>query len=343
MKSITRITTRLSLAFALLMTCGATSAIAADLVADIPSGWKVAPTWFAVGGNKVSVILHPIDFEPTIAGSKILTISTSGSAVCDIQGKAFYFQYSPDGSALLIHSNTQTTPIVASLNPLTCVTQWSKSPDTRLFKFCPDGTCVFARDVRSEWSAPGNVVEIFDLNGATIRRITLEHPPVGILPFAQGSRFLLALRRDLAFFKDEPTLVREWKTALPAPDQPVTGLVPLGPNLAMASQEYGHFRLVRPDGTSPYVFDPTALDAADPTRNFGDYASYQPSTTPLANKLLLFNGTEDALLLDVVTGALTGKRLSLTPVPGVKPFPMVSDGKLVFYSNVQVRVRSITF
>lgn len=319
--------------------------LAADQVVTVPSGWSVCPYRFAASSQGVALMLYPTTSDPFVSTSKIMLVGLSGTTtLTELPGKAFAIAFSPNGSYLLVHHNGSDGPKVSLLSGTTGSVIWTKTAEPRLFEFSATGTVIAARKVKSEWTASGSTIEVFDLTGTSLRTVDLNVPVTGAVLANGDSNVILALGQTLAAFDfSQVPMARTWSLDLGSSDGPLIGVSSLGTDRFMASEELGRFKVIKWNGTVDYTFDPTTLAAGDPGRPFKVYASYNAYPTPLANKLLLYNGTYDALLLDLTTGNLTSKALNMAFPQGFKVIPQVGSGRLVAVSDTQVLVRSINF
>lgn len=330
---------------AALLILAAASAAAADRIVSIPSGWTVCPYIFSASSQGIALILYPTTSDPFDSTSRIMLIPISGAPkLTELQGKAFAISTTPSGTYVLVHHNNADGPKVSLLSGTSGDVVWTKANEPRQFAFSATGNALFARRVKSEWTGAGTDVEVFNLAGATIRRVDLSTIPRAVLLSDSDSDVVLALERTIERFDfSQVPMVKSWSQSLAAGDEPLSSLGVIGADRFVASQELGKFRVMKWNGTVDYTFDPASLDAADPSRNFGDYASYMPYATPLANKLLLFNGSYDGLILNLTNGALTSKSLDLAAPGGFKLIPHFESSQLVFASDTQIRIRSISF
>lgn len=67
----------------------------------------------------------------------------------------------------------------------------------------------------------------------------------------------------------------------------------------------------------------------------------KPYSTSAPLKLLLFNGSANAFVLDLFNNSLTPKTLDLSTPPGFNLIKMVSSSRLVFFSDHQILIREI--
>ena len=321
-----------------------TAADAADQTLSIPTGWTASPYRFAASAQRSAFILYPAASNPYLTSSKIMIAATSGAPVfAELTGKAFAISQSPNGSYVLVHQDGPDARRVTLLSATTGATVWTKSNDNREFAFSATGSALFAHKVQGE-SAAGNVVEVFDLAGAMTRRVSFDTTITSAVVADDGSQVVVAMGRTVSAFRfPGGSTVTEWSMNLGGSDEPISQLRSLGPDRFLVLQELGHFKVVRWSGTVEYTYNPAALDAADPARSFEDYASYEVYPTPLANKLLLFRNSPDALILNLTTGALTSKSIDIAAPQGFSLMNLVESNRIVFNSATQLRVRSISY
>jgi hypothetical protein len=159
-----------------------------------------------------------------------------------------------------------------------------------------------------------------------------------------ASGVIVAIGRTVTAFRlVDGSITPEWSFDLGTVDPPIHRLESLGPNRFAVLEELGYFKVVRWDGTIEYSYNPEALDAADPARTFEEYASYRVFPTPLADKLLLFRNSSDALILNLTTGTLTSKSIEIAAPQGFELMHQIISSRMVFNSGTHLSVRTIGF
>ena len=367
-----------------------TSLAAADQTVAVPSGWKVCGDFFAARSTGVAVVLYPASGEPV--RSKILQVQGSTVSAIDVPGKVVALEYSPNGSYLLAkHLRSEGPAVTSFLSASTGTIVWSR-PDTRSFHFSGTGAVVYAVQGWSENARPSNAIEMFSLQGGSLRRTeatrpvtepTILHDPSaqaspvpgpdtvhekGTQTVAVAGEPVEAVRspavlttaailddgRRVVEVADQRLVIANTLCAVPeetwsARLQPeegfeahplITRVVPLSGERFLLTGLTGRFKVVRADGVTEYVYQPSVLDAADATRTLQDYASYLPFKTANAAKLLLFRGSSDALLLDIPTGALEPVTVNVAAPEGFRLVAhMIVASKMLFFSPTQILIR----
>jgi hypothetical protein len=317
--------------------------VASDQIVSIPDGWRIGHAAPACTAGTVAVILWPQESHPFESSSRVMIVKRTGTTFVEFSGKAAWLKLSPSGAHLLVHLEGPDGPRASLVATSTGEILWTKSPDRRNFRFSVSGQSIYAFPRRSEWGPAGDTVEVLGLDGLTRRMIRLETGFTDVLIPDDGSTAIVALSKTIMSIRFGESIVTEWTRDFPYPEEPFVDLRPLGEGRIALRQELGYWKAVESDGTIRYSFDPVTLDRQDPARSLIDYSNYDPVAVPMPDRVLLFNGTTDALLLDLTNGAWTGVSLNLAVPTGFQRVGAIEDSKIVFASPSAILIRTISF
>lgn len=310
---------------------------AADTQIPVPSGWTPSPFLFAGSQNNVAVALDQGD--PVIDGSRVMQAALSGATVLtDIVGKVSSLEYAPDGNSLLVHHVDASASRVTLLG-VSGVMLWTKI-DQRAFFFSTTGEMVCAWKGGGEIGY-GNEVEIFDLSGTTVRKVTADGPLVGAVVVGNGDAVILAVGRTLMRVRTAGDRGIEWTVHSDNEDPNTVGLIDLGiEDRFVVMQEYAHFEVRNlVDGSLAYDYDPQLLAAAGGAKTEYQYAQYDPYAAQLPTRLLLSDNTSNGMLLNLSTGTLVSKPMNVTTPPGFTLLREIIGSKRLLVGSTEIRIR----
>jgi hypothetical protein len=337
---------RASIASVLVVAASIAGSRANDQTAPLPSGWRVGHAAPASSTAATAVILWPSDSVPFESESRVMIVSPPEPRFVALSGKAHHLAFSPSGAHLIVHHEGPDGPKATLIVVSSGAIAWTKGDPGRRalqFVFATTGRTIAAVPRRSEWGAAGDTIEVFNLDGSIRRRIRLETTFTDVVIPDDGSTAVVALSRSLMSLRFGSTIETEWSRDFPHPEEPFIELRSLGGGRTVLRQASGYWKLLDADGTILYRFDPSALDEKDPARSLVDYSNYEPVPVPLPDRILLFNGTTDALLLNPSTGALSSYPLNLAVPTGFKRIGGIEASKIVFASSTEILIRSLRF
>lgn len=346
MTSLNRLVSSTRWMTAIVLSVVVSCALAQDARHPVPAGWIPNPYVAAVAGDLLAVSLNRDDVPET---SRIMQYRGGGNYVfTDLAGRVRSLKFSKgvplkqDGDLLIALHRTSTASKVSLLNASGQVV-WTKD-DPRSFSFVTGSELVYAWD-SNEATSFGTSVTIFDANGTSHSTLDSESTIASALVSMVGSEpYYVVLRRETVTSYKATVSGAPWKIDHPnlETDPPLSNLQTLSNDHFMMRHHYGMFKVASyATGQVQYTYNPYELGEADVERDKWYFARYQPYSGSTPEEIFLFDGTSDAMTVDITTGVVTHVTVDTTTPPGFSIVPGVYDHHLVLVSPSSVRVRAL--
>jgi hypothetical protein len=327
----------------------------ADTVIPSANGWTIDKNSgaFAFSPDGVAVAVYKYKTDPAprttvFAESRVIQV-VNGSVVSekDFLGKIVKLRYSPDGQKLLV---SQRNPDLQDQRRLTLLNTagtvlWTKD-DTRSFRFSTTGEVIFATRDADRRSRLGKETEIFDLNGTSMKEVTFEMSPQGVLVRGSGNQTIIAVAATILALEDsQSALTTAWRLDLGEPDifAGMAGLRALDDQRFVLNQLFGRFKIISTSGQDLYSFDPGAIAENDPNRTSADYSEFEAFALGTSEDILLFDGTTRGFSLDVSTGVLTPRILNAGAPADSVVKKWVEHDKMLILSDERITIRPLAY
>ena len=327
-----------SFVIALLLLLLARVGRSADVTLATPTGWHPSRTALAIRGQDLAIAL-----ATSIDGSHTRLMQVRGGSVVftDLPGSIFGVQFSPSGSHVLVNhavpsgSSLEGEARSALVTPLGQIS-WTKAGAA---SFMAGTDKVF----QTSRSAAGPHLVVSNSLGEVRRRFTFDRIPISTLPVGNGDDAIVLIGMTLVkFTASSQGLTTAWRRDLTLTDNEGLSLRPLDTSRFLLEQPFGFLQIISVEtGHVLFRFSPCGQFSGASARSLQDNARYQPFPTPDQDRLVLFDGTGSAQLVQISTGGVTAFAIDASSPVGSSIHPQVLDYNLAITDGNGVTIRRL--
>lgn len=315
---------------------------AADVVINLPTGWRAEPQPVQYRAGTLAVLVGPVAGGPA---THVMAWRAGLMTLAPMPSRPAGLEVSADGQLILVGSLSTTGPGLESssgvntiINTAGTVVATSTDPYGRAFGLTSTRLLAWNMD-----AAPGKFeLSVYNLTGTRLGRVKPSLRVIDAVMVAEPAIVAYATGGDVTGI--DPTHVPSaelWQAHLVGNEYAIVGLRQLSPGRMLVEQSWGWWKALSTDGQWLYTYDPVALDAADPAHGWEYYAGFVAYATPNPNWLILVDESPDALLLNIVTGQILPFPINTSVPPGFTRAAQVKDYSFVFVGANSVRIRPL--
>lgn len=333
------------LGIAITLTMAASPSVASvDAALPVPAGWRSARTHWNLGAGRLAMAVERATDPADQALAQRIVEGVEAFVVTDVAGTIRRLEVAPDGSSVLVthlDGEAQWTSLVLTDGSIA----WQKL-DPSDFAYSNTGESLVSWDPKQAGALLGRVATYGlagDLRRAWHARAHEQGAPSasaepvalrGVLSVGVGDRIIVGLGRAVACLDLSTTPpARLWSAHLDWREASSRGLHYLSPTQFAMRLDAGRYKVVGMDGALQFPFEPMAWGRGIPI--------VRPILVPGDHRILFVDSTEDALLGELATWALSPVRLDLAAPADTERVPGMHDAAVLFASDTVAVVRRL--